>query len=289
MELAKIKFDGNKIISSTEALRLEDIPKKILIIGGGVIGCEFAEIFLSLGAEVEIVELTANLIPGIDKEAAKRLEILFKKRGARILLNTDATTLSLENYDKVLLCIGRVPHSDCFDGFGIKKERTRIAVNEYLQTDIANIYAAGDCIGGYLLAHVASYEGRLAVKNIIAGNKEKVNYKAVPSCVYTNPEIATVGKGEDQACKDHGELIIKKIDFKSIGMSYVIDEQDGFVKIIADKEGNLLGASIIGPKASELIHVLAIALNNGLNISQIQETIFAHPSVSESIHEALLH
>ncbi|MEK7578213.1 MAG: dihydrolipoyl dehydrogenase [Patescibacteria group bacterium] len=289
MELPKIKFDGNKIISSTEALRLQDIPGKILIIGGGVIGCEFAEVFLSLGSEVEIVELTANLLPGIDKEAAKRLEILLKKRGARILLNTDATTLNLENYDKVLLCIGRVPYSDCFDGLGIKKERARIAVNEYLQSDIANIYAAGDCIGGYLLAHVASYEGRLAVKNIIAANKEKVNYKAVPSCVYTNPEIATVGLGEDQARKDHGELLIKRIDFKSIGMSYVIDQLDGFVKIIADKQGNLLGASIIGPKASELIHVLTIALNNGLNISQIKETIFAHPTVSESISEALLH
>lgn len=301
MELPNLKFDGNKVISSTEALRITNIPKKILIIGGGVIGCEFAEIFLSLGSEVEIVELSANLLPGIDREAAKRLEVILKKRQARILLNTDAASLNLENYDKVLLCVGRVAYCDCFDGIALKpegsggqpnsrshkKERAKLAVNEYLQTSIPNIYAAGDCIGGYLLAHVASYEGRLAVKNITGGNKEKVNYKAVPSCVYTNPEIAVVGLNEDQARKLHHELNIKKIDFRSVGMSYVIDEQDGFVKIIADKHENLLGASIIGPKASELIHVLALALNNNLTISQIRDTIFAHPAISEVITETL--
>ena len=288
MELPNLKFDGFKVISSTEALRITNLPKKILIIGGGVIGCEFAEIFLSLGSEVEIVELSANLLPGIDREAAKRLEVILKKRQARIYLNTDAASLNFENYDKVLLCVGRSPYSDCFDGIALKKERARIAVNEYLETSIPNIYAAGDCIGGYLLAHVASYEGRLAVKNISGGNKEKVNYKAVPSCVYTNPEIAAVGLNEDQARKIHQELKIKKIDFRSVGMSYLIDEQEGFVKIIADKQGNLLGASIIGPKASELIHVLTLAINQGLKINQIKETIFAHPTVSESIHEALL-
>lgn len=289
MELPNLKFDGNKVISSAEALRITNIPKKILIIGGGVIGCEFAEIFLSLGSEVEIVELSASLLPGIDREAAKRLEAILRKRQARICLNTDAAKLNLEDYDKVLLCVGRVPYCDCFDGIALKKERAGLAVNEYLETSVPNIYAAGDCIGGYLLAHVASYEGRLAVKNITGGNKEKVNYKAVPSCVYTNPEIAAVGLNEDEARKLHQELSIKKIDFRSVGMSYVIDEQDGFVKIIADKQGNLLGASIIGPKASELIHVLTIAINQGLKINQIKETIFAHPTVSESIHEALLH
>src|SRR3989338_1371822 len=287
LELPNLKFDGDKVISSTEALRITNIPKKILIIGGGVIGCEFAEIFLSLGSEVEIVELSANLLPGIDREAAKKLEVILKKRQARICLNTDAASLNLENYDKVLLCVGRVPDCDCFDGIALKKDHAKLVVNEYLETSVPNIYAAGDCIGGYLLAHVASYEGRLAVKNITGGNKEKVNYKAVPSCVYTNPEIAVVGLSEDQARKLHQELSIKKIDFRSVGMSYIIDEQDGFVKIIANKQGNLLGASIIGPKASELIHVLALALNNNLTISQIRDTIFAHPTITEAIAETL--
>lgn len=289
IELPKIKFDGKKIISSTEALDIQDIPKKLLIIGGGVIGCEFAEIFLSLGSGVEIVELTSNLLPGIDKEAARRIESVFKKKGANVRLNTDASTLNFADYDKVLLCVGRAPHSDCFEGLDIKKERNRVLVNEYLQTNIPNVYAAGDCIGGYLLAHAASYEGRLSVKNMLAGNTQKADYKAVPSCIFTNPEIACVGLSEEDARKKEREIIVKKFDFRALGMAYVFDETDGFVKIVADKQENILGAVIAGHKASELIHVLSLAVNNGLKLSQVRDTIFAHPTVSEAIAETLLH
>lgn len=287
MELPKIKFDGHSIISSTEALSLSEMPKKALIIGGGVIGCEFAEVFISCGAQVEIVELTGNLLPGVDKEIAKRLEVILKKRGARISLNTDAATLYFKDYDKVLLCVGRTAYSDCFKDLSIQRERGKIKVNEYLQTSIPNVYAAGDCIGGYLLAHVASYEGRLAVKNMAGGNKQKTDYRAVPSGIFTNPEIACVGLSEEEARKNSSDIIVNKFDFRSLGMSYVIDEPEGFVKIIADKNDNLLGASIIGPKATELIHVLALALHNRLTISQIRDTIFAHPTISEAIAETL--
>lgn len=289
IELPKIKFDGKKIISSAEALDIRDVPKKLLIIGGGVIGCEFAEIFLSLGSLVEIVELTSNLLPGIDKEAARRIESVFKKKGAKVHLNTDASTLNFDDYDKVLLCVGRAPHSDCFSGIDIKKERNRVLVNEYLQTSIPNIYAAGDCIGGYLLAHAASYEGRLSVKNMLTGNTQKADYKAVPACIFTNPEIACVGLSEEDARKKVEEILVKKFDFRALGMAYVFDETDGFVKIVADKQENILGAVIAGHKASELIHVLALAVNNGLKLSQVRDTIFAHPTVSEAIAETLLH
>ena len=288
IELPKIKFDGKKIISSSEALDIREVPKKLLIIGGGVIGCEFAEIFLSLGSLVEIVELTSNLLPGIDKEAARRIESVFKKKGVKLSLNTDASALNFTDYDKVLLCVGRAPYSDCFPGLDIKKERSRILVNEYLQTSAPDIYAAGDCIGGYLLAHAASYEGRLSVQNMLSGNTRKADYKAVPSCIFTNPEIACVGLSEEDARKKEREVVIKKFDFRALGMAYVFDETDGFVKIIADKEENILGASIVGHKASELIHVLALAVNNGLKLSQARDTIFAHPTVSEAIAETLL-
>lgn len=288
MELPKIKFDGNKIISSTEALKLLKVPDAILIIGGGVIGCEFAEVFLSLGSKVEIVELTENLLPGADKEVARKLEVILRKRGAAISLKTDAATLDLKSYDKILLCVGRAPQSDCGSTIAINKEHGKISVNEYLQTNVANIYAAGDCIGGYLLAHVASYEGRLAVKNMAGANQEKLNYRAVPSAIFTNPEIATVGLSEEEARKNFQDVIIKKFDFRSLGMSYVIDEMDGFIKIIADKEENIIGGSIIGPKAAELIHILTLGLNNGIKISQIRSTIFAHPTISEGILEACL-
>lgn len=287
MELPKIKFDGNTVISSTDALSLSEMPKKALIIGGGVIGCEFAEVFISFGAQVEIVELTANLLPGVDREIAKRLEVILKKRGAKISLNTDAATLSFSDYDKVLLCVGRTACSDCFKDLSIQRDRGKIAVNEYLQTNIPNIYAAGDCIGGYLLAHVASYEGRLAVKNMAEGNKQKTDYRAVPAGIFTNPEIACVGLSEEEARKNSSDIIVRKFDFRSLGMSYVIDEPEGFVKIISDKKENLLGASIIGPKATELIHVLALALHNRLTTSQIHDTIFAHPTISEAIAETL--
>ena len=290
MELPGIKFDGNKIISSTEALGLTMLPESLLIIGGGVIGCEFAEVFLTLGSKVEIVELTENLLPGIDKEVAKKIEVALKKKGAKISLKTDASTLDFNSYEKVLLCVGRVPQSDCWDGaLDIQKERSKIMVNEFLQTNIPTIYAAGDCIGGYLLAHAASYEGRLAVTNMLANNKEKVSYKAIPAGIFTNPEIATVGLREEEARKKYPEIIIKKFDFRALGMSYVIDEMDGFIKIIADKDENLIGASIIGPKATELIHVLTVALNNGLQLRHIRDTIFAHPTISEIIAETLLH
>lgn len=289
IELPKIKFDGIKIISSTEALELSNVPNKLLIIGGGVIGCEFAEIFSSLGSQVEVVELTRGLLPGIDREVAKKLEIILKKKGVKISLNTDAATLDFGAYDKILLCVGRAPHSDCLGSVEVKKERNRILVNEYLQTNIPNIYSAGDCTGGYLLAHIASYEGRLAVKNMFGADKEKANYRAVPSAIFTNPEIAVVGLSEEDAAANFGEIIIKKFDFRGLGMSYVLDEVEGFVKIIADKDDFLLGGSIIGPKASELIHVLTLALQTKMKLAQVRDTIFAHPTISEAISDALLH
>ncbi len=287
IELPKIKFDGAHIISSAEALTLSQVPKSVLIIGGGVIGCEFAEIFSSCGSVVEIVELTGNLLPGVDREVARRLEAVLKKKGVKISLNTDASIKDFTSYEKVLLCVGRAGFCDCDKNVSLSRERSRIAVNEYLQTNIANIYAAGDCASRYLLAHVASYEGRLAVHNMASGNTEKINYRAVPGAIFTNPEIGTVGLSEEEARNGFPDCIVKKFDFRSLGMSYVIDEAEGFVKVIADKEENLLGASIIGPRATELIHILTLSLNNGLKISQIRETIFAHPTISEAIAETV--
>ncbi len=288
IELPTIKFDGQKIISSREALQIVAVPKSILIIGGGVIGCEFAEIFSTLGSSVEICELTANLLPGTDKEAARKLETILKKKGVKISLSTDATKVNFENYEKVLLCVGRAPVCDCLGDMEIKKERSKILVNEYLQTNIPNIYAAGDCIGGYLLAHVASYEGRLAVKNILNANTEKADYRAAPSGIYSNPEIAAVGLSEEEARKNYGEITVKRLDFLSLGMAHVLDESEGFIKIISDKNDFIVGSVIIGPRATEIIHVLTVAIKNSLKTSQLKDTIFAHPTVSEGILETLL-
>lgn len=289
IELPGIRFDFERIISSAEALNIAKVPGKILIIGGGVIGCEFAQIYFSLGAEVGIVELTSCLLPGIDKEAAKKIEMIFKKRGIKVFTDTDACAMDLAGYDKVLLCVGRRPHSDCAEGIDLNKDKGRILVNEYLQTSQPNIYAAGDCIGGYLLAHTASYEGRLAAENILGGNKVKANYKSVPSCVFTNPEIACAGLSEEEARRNYPEIIIKKFDFRAVGMSHVLDETEGFVKIICDNTEKIIGAVIIGPRAAELIHILNLAVSNDLTLNHLRDTIFAHPTLSESILEAALH
>lgn len=288
-ELPSIKFDGKKIISSTDALNLENLPRNILIIGGGVIGCEFAEIFASLGTQVKIVEISAGLLPGIDREISKKIETILKKRGIEICLNTDASSLDFNTYDKILLCVGRKPNIDCLENIGLKFKNNCVEVNEYLQTAVSNIYAAGDCIGGLFLAHVASYEGRLATKNILGTNTEKKDYNSIPCGIYTNPEIASIGMSEYEARNNNAEIVVKKLDFLSLGLAHAIGETEGFIKIITNKDDTLLGASIIGPKATEIINILSLAIKNGLKGNDLKKTVFAHPTISEGILETLLH
>ena len=290
IELNALKFDGKKILSSDDILNLKEIPKSLLIIGGGVIGCEFASLFFALGAQVSIVEMMPQLLPGVDKEVARKLENIFKKKGIKINTNTDATTVDLNNYDLVLLCIGRAANTQSLglDKLGIKLERNKIAVDEYLKTNVNNIYAAGDCTGKIMLAHFAAYQGRIAAQNLAQPqNPKKADNTSIPNCIFTDPEIASVGISEEEAQNKGIEIKINKFDFLGSGMARIMDETDGFIKIISEKEGKILGASIIGPKATELIAVLTLVVSNNLTISQIKETIFAHPTLCESIHEAL--
>jgi len=291
LELGGLKFDGKKIISSDEILNLKQIPKSLLIIGGGVIGCEFASLFSTLGSEVSIVEKMPQLLPGEDREIAKKLETVFKKKGIKINTNTDATTQDLTNYELVLLCIGRIPKIENLDleKIGLKLEKNKILVDGYLKTDISNIYAAGDCTGQVCLAHFAAYQGRVACENIAnpCGLKQANNYN-VPNCIFTDPEIASVGLNEEAARNQGMDIKINKFDFLGSGMARILDETDGFIKIISDnKTGQILGSSIIGPRATELIGILTIAISSRLKVSEIQNTIFAHPTLSECISEAL--
>ncbi len=291
MEIPGLKFDGKKIISSDDILNLKEIPKSLLIIGGGVIGCEFASLFSILGTQVSIVELMPQLLPGIDKEVAKKLEAIFKKKAIKVNTNTDAQSVDLNNYDLVLLCIGRAPEIGSLDlnKIGIKLDKGRIVIDEYLKTSVSNIYAAGDCATKTMLAHFAAYQGRTVAENIAnPDNPRKADNQNIPNCIFTDPEIASVGLSEENA-KDKGIAIkINKFDFFGSGMAHILEETEGFVKIISDTKTNvILGAFIIGPRATELIGILTLAVSSRLKISQIQETIFAHPTLSESIHEAL--
>ncbi|MDP3142857.1 MAG: dihydrolipoyl dehydrogenase [Candidatus Omnitrophota bacterium] len=287
-ELSSLRFNQSNILSSDELLDLKVVPKSLLIVGGGAIGCEFASVFSALKSEVTIVEVLEHLLPLEDLDVSKKIEMVFKKNGIKILTKTTAQAVNLQNFEKVLVCVGRALNTeDLLSGdFKINSDKNKIAVNEFLQTSIGNIYAAGDCIGGKLLAHVAAYEGTLAAENIF-GKRSAADYSAVPNCTFTNPEVSSVGISEQQAIAQGRQILISRFDFLASGMARILGEAEGFIKLIADKNSDeLLGACIVGPKACELIASLAVAIRNKLKSKDIYGTIFAHPTLSEGIHEA---
>lgn len=288
-ELPGFSFDKKKIISSDEALNLNEVPESILIIGGGVVGCEFAQIFSSFGSKVQVVEIMDQLLPGVDREISKKLETVFKKKKISVFTSTDAKTIDLNNFELVLVCVGRKPRNEKLEAMGIATGKSGILVDDYLRTNVENVYAAGDCTGKLMLAHYASYQGICAVENIAKpGSPGKADNAIVPSCIFTSPEIASVGLNELQAGQLNSGIKINKFDFLGSGMARIQDETEGFIKIISEeKSGKLIGAHIIGPKATELISIFALAMSSGLNIIQLKKTIFAHPTLSEAISEAL--
>jgi dihydrolipoamide dehydrogenase len=291
MQLETLQFDGQKVISSDELLTIKNLPLSLLIIGGGVIGCEFATLFSSLGTSVTIVEKLPQLLPGVDREVARKLETIFKKKGIQVNLNSDAQKFSFSDYELVLLCIGRVPDSRGFglEEAGVKLEKERVVVDEYLRTNVPGIYSAGDCTGQVMLAHFASYQGVIAVQNIAhPENPQKASQAIVPSCIFSDPEIACLGPDEEWLAQQGQEVAVHKFDFLGSGMARLMDEAEGFIKILSDKQsGQILAASMIGPKVTELISVLGLGASCHITISQLKETIFAHPTLSESIREAI--
>ena len=289
VELPGFPFDGKKIIPSQEALNLSKVPASLLIIGGGVIGCEFAQIFSSLGSKVQVAELMPQLLPGADLEIAKKLEVVFKKKKIAVSTSIDAQTLDLNNFEQVLVCVGRKPYLEGLEVLGIATNKSGVIVDDYLRTSVENVYAAGDCTGKFMLAHYASYQGICAAENIAKpASPGKADNTIVPACIFTSPEIASVGLNEQQAVQAGSKIKINKFDFLKSGMARIQDETEGFIKIISEeKTGKLIGAHIIGPKATELISVFTLAMSSGLNIEQLKNTIFAHPTLSEAICEAL--
>ena len=290
LELPSFGFHGKKILSSTDILNLQEIPDSILIIGAGVIGCEFAGLFAAFGVKVTLVEKMPQLLPGLDKELVKKLEIIFKKKNILVHTNTDASGFSVNNYAKTLVCVGRIPDTSGLglEDLGIKAEKGRIIVDDYLMTSIPNIYAAGDCSSRIMLAHFARYQGISAAYNISCPDKpQKAQNNAVPNCIFTDPEIAFVGMDQDTAAKNGIDAKIYGFNFLGNGMARIKEEAEGFIKIIADKNTDqLLGASIIGPAATELINILTLAISSKLGITALKNTIFAHPTLAEAIQEA---
>ena len=302
-QIPTFPFDGKNIISSTEALELKEIPKSLLIVGAGVIGCEFACIYSELGSEVTIVELLPRAVSTEDEAVSKLLEKELKKKKIKLIteikvekveVRDDGVHTFLSNgkeliAEKVLVSIGRAFNTN---GIGLENAgvftgtRKEIPVNEKLQTNVPHIYAIGDVTGGILLAHVASKQGLIAAENIMGADK-KFDQSIVPAAIFTSPEIGSVGLREHQAKEKGLDYTTGEFQFRALGKAHAMGEISGFIKIIAEKKSDkILGAHIIGPHASDLIHEFAVAMHGGLTVKDIAETIHAHPTLSEGLMEA---
>jgi dihydrolipoamide dehydrogenase len=299
-EVPGISFDGIDILSSTDVLSLKSVPKSILIVGGGVIGCEFASILRTFGSEVAIVEMMEQLLPNEDAEISRKLTEVFKKRGISIYTGTKVEGIEKKNLlkailsrgvtvdsEKALVCVGRSPNSKDLglETIGVSSDKGWINVDEDFRTNIDNIYAAGDVKGGMLLAHVASREGICAVEAML-GKKTLLDYRAVPNCIFTEPEIASVGLSVKAAKAVGLSVRSRKFLFSAIGKAHVIGETEGFIKMVVnDGDDRILGAQIIGPHATELIAEIALCVQLGITSEKLAGVIHAHPTLSEAIQE----
>ncbi len=304
-----MEFDEERIISSTGALSLTKLPKKMVVVGGGYIGLEMGSVWSRLGTEVEVIEFLDHITPGMDREISNEFMKILKKQGIRFQLNTKVEKIlknqngvSIETSDKenkknnieadvVLISVGRKPFTN---GLNLEKvgveidEKGRVKVNKNFETNIKNIYAIGDVIEGPMLAHKAEEEG-IAVAELIAGQSGHVNYDIIPGVVYTSPEVATVGKTEEQLKSNNTNYKVGKFPFMANSRAKAIDEPEGFVKILADtKTDKVLGVHIIGPHAGEMIAEMAVAMEFGASSEDIARTCHAHPTFSEAIKEAAL-
>ena len=304
-----IDFDEEKILSSTGALSISKLPKKMIIVGGGYIGLEMGSVWSRLGTQVEVVEYLDHITPGMDKEISKEFEKILKKQGIKFHLNTKVEKInknqngvSINTLDKsnkkntieadvVLISVGRRPFTKYLnlEKIGVQTDKKgMVKVNKSFETNTKNIYAIGDVIDGPMLAHKAEEEG-IAVAEIIAGQSGHVNYDVIPGVIYTTPEVAYVGKTEEQLKVNKTNYKVGKFPFLANSRAKAINEPEGFVKILADtKTDKVLGVHIIGPHAGEMIAEMSVAMEFGASSEDIARTCHAHPTFSEAIKEAAL-
>ncbi|GIN96416.1 dihydrolipoyl dehydrogenase [Siminovitchia terrae] len=308
--LPGLDIDGTYIVTSDEALEMEQLPSSMIIIGGGVIGIEWASMLADFGVEVTILEYADQLLPAEDQEVSNELERLFKKKNINVVTNAKVLpdTFMKENGvakisaeingeskgfsgEKILVAVGRTPNSNNIglQNTDIELDNGYIKVNEYYQTNESHIYAIGDVIGGMQLAHTASHEGIKAVEHIAGQNPSLIHYEHVPRCIYSNPEIASVGLTEKEAKEKGFKVKTGKFSFQAIGKALVFGEIDGFVKFVADEETNdILGVHMIGPNVTDLISEAGLARVLDATPWEISQTVHPHPSLSEVMGEAVL-
>ncbi|MGI6225663.1 MAG: dihydrolipoyl dehydrogenase [Peptococcales bacterium] len=294
-------IDGQNVITSNEALDLEELPESMAIIGGGVIGVEFAQFFAEAGVDVSIFEMQPQILPTIDEEVAKILRKELEKKGVKIFVNAkvkqiEACSIVAEANgeakkfpaQQVLVAVGRKPNLKGVNPelHGLCTERGAIVTDSTMATNLPHIYAIGDVNGKSMLAHTASMEGIVAVNNI-AGHYSKMDYNAIPQCIYSFPEISSVGLSESAAREKYKDILVKKFYFRGNGKALIEDQQNGFVKVVAEpKYKQILGVHIVGPQATELIAEAVVAINLEATADELALCIHPHPTVSESMQEA---
>ena len=304
-----ITLDKERVITSTEALNLKEIPKHLVVIGGGVIGLELGSVYKRLGSEVTVVEFMDKIIPTMDGALSKELNKVLRKQGMKFMLSTavqaverNGDTVKVTAKDKkgeevvvegdyVLVSVGRKPYTD---GLSLEKagvdldERGRVKTNEHLQTNVSNIYAIGDVVSGAMLAHKASEEGVLVAEQL-AGQKPHINEKLIPGVVYTWPEVAAVGKTEEQLKAEGVAIKVGNFPMRALGRSRASGDLDGFIKIIADeKTDEVLGVHMIGARAADMIAAAVTAMEFRASAEDISRMSHAHPTFAEAIKEAAL-
>lgn len=292
--LATFESDLKNIFYSEEILNLDTIPEHVAIIGAGPIGCEFASFFAAFGSEVRLIEMMDRILPAEDKDISNRLEGILKTKGIRVEAGASGiAAASIINQassmsEVILISVGRLPNTQGLglENAGVKVHEGRIVADNYLRTSADNIFAAGDCVGRYNLAHAASAEGRRAAANAL-GKIIQMDYSLMPMCIYTLPEAASVGLNVEQAKEKGHESISSRVYFAGMGKAQANGEPEGFFKLVADgSTGKILGAQILGYNASEVIGIVSVALKGALTASQLADAIQAHPSLGECVQEA---
>jgi len=300
--LPGVNFDGERILSSTDALQMPQLPETFLVVGGGVIGMEFASLLSSLGTAVTVVEMLPQVLPMEDPMLVRVLQGTLQKQGVSFHLNVTVENVERTSTgvrvglsggtsvdaEQVLVATGRRLNSSelGLEAVGVEVDRGAITVNERMETSVPGIYAIGDVTGGYLLAHVASMQGLVAATNATGGNAA-MDYTAVPNCIYTDPEIASVGLSEITAKERGLRVKVGRFAFAALGKAMCIGETQGMVKVIADAESDVvLGVGIVGPHATDLISEAVLAVRHGLTARQIGDALHAHPTLAEAMGEA---
>ena len=307
--LPGLEVDAQFVMTSDEALQMEEVPESIIIVGGGVIGMEWASILNDFGSKVTVIEFADRILPLEDKEVSKEVQRLMKKKGIKIVTSAKVLPETLEkgegvsikaeqkgkevaySADKLLVSVGRQPlvENIGLENTAVELNRGFIVTNEYYQTNEPSVYAIGDVIGGLQLAHVASHEGIIAVEQIAGKNPTPLDPNLVSKCVYSNPEVASVGLTVDQAKEKGYEVKTGKFNFRAIGKALVLGEQDGFVKFVVEEGTNkLLGAHMVGPHVTDMITEAALAQVLNATSMDIAHMIHPHPALNEAIGEAAL-